>query len=196
MNNSTSKIDESEQKILSILEENKKCLSILKFVSQIKDEELWIGGGFIRNIIWDHKHRHLVSSEFGDIDVFYFNTTNLDKSRDIELEHKLINISPNIEWSVKNQARMHLHNNELPYSSLNDAISKFPDTASAIIVRLGINNEIEFIAPYGYSDIFNLIINPTPHFLKDKIKIQRFKNRIKEKKWLIKWPKLKVGSCV
>ena len=36
----------------------------------------------------------------------------------------------------KNQARMHVVNNMLPYSSSVDAISKFPETATALGVTL------------------------------------------------------------
>ncbi|MGA6119578.1 nucleotidyltransferase family protein [Sphingobacterium anhuiense] len=186
------KINHNEMQILSILRKNRKCLSILKFVHQIKDEELWIGGGFIRNIIWDFKHSYLVNTEFGDIDVFYFNKECLDKSRDIEIENKLLKISPNIDWSVKNQARMHIHNDEKPYVSLTDALVKFPDTASTTIVRLNENNLIELIAPYGYSDLFNLIVKPTPYFLKSQTKFQIYIDRILQKKWGTKWPNLKI----
>lgn len=187
-----SRISYNETLVLNILSRNIKCIAILKFVNQIKDEELWIGGGFLRNIIWDYKHSYLVNTEFGDIDIFYFNKKCLDKGRDIEIENKLLEISPNIDWSVKNQARMHIHNDEEPYVSLTDALLKFPDTASTTIVRLNENNNIEFIAPYGYSDLFNLLVKPTPYYLKDQTKYQKYIDRVLRKKWENKWPMLKI----
>jgi hypothetical protein len=193
---STSSIsNEGKIQILNILEKNNYCISILKFVKQLSEENLWIGGGFIRNIVWDEKHAHKINTEFGDIDVFYFNSKCIDKDRDIEIEKALRKIAPNVEWSVKNQARMHLHNNEAPYISLEDALSKFPDTASSIVVRLSKNSNIEFIAPYGYSDLFNLLVRPTPIFLNNEIKMQRYYQRINEKKWKVKWPNLIIQKC-
>ena len=50
---------------------------------------------------------------------------------------------PTIPWSVKNQARMHIANNIPPYSSAVDAISKFPETATALGVKLDDENNVE-----------------------------------------------------
>lgn len=185
------KMNSEEIQVINTIRKNLYCMSILKFIQQFFEEELWIGGGFIRNLVWDEMHKHIVNTEFGDIDVFYFNSNNLEKSRDVEIEYRLREIAPNVEWSVKNQARMHLHNNDMPYISLEDALLKFPDTASAIVIRLNGNNKFELIAPYGYFDLFNLRVRPTPYFIENKEKMQRYNQRIREKKWKLKWKDLK-----
>ena len=88
---------------------------------------------------------------------------------------------------------MHVHHKgEKQYSSLEDALLKFPDTASTIAVKIDNNDEICFIAPYGYDDLFELKVKPTPTFLSDPDKMLRYTQRIIEKKWQIIWPKLDI----
>jgi hypothetical protein len=59
---------------------------------------------------------------------------------------------------------MHLRNNHPKYSNTENAISYWPETATAIAVRLNSKNIVEILAPYGLNDLFNLIVKPTPNF--------------------------------
>lgn len=67
-----------------------------------------------------------------DIDVIYYDDGNTDELEEKKLEMRLRNILPDIPWSVKNEARMHVVNGIPPYSSSIDAISKFPETATSL----------------------------------------------------------------
>lgn len=51
------------------------------------------------------------------------------------------------------------------------------------------NREPKIIAPHGIDDLVNLIIRPSPS-QKGNLKI--FHDRVESKKWLLKWPKLKI----
>jgi len=89
----------------------------------------------------------------------------------------------------KNQARMHLINNDVKYTSLDDAVSKWPETVSAILVRKDKNGNYLFISPFNYDDLFRLIVQPTPHF---KTKIDKYRERVTAKQWDKKWTNLKI----
>ena len=82
---------------------------------------------------------------------------------------------------------MHLRNNHWKYTNTEHAISHWPETATAIAVRLSSNDKIEILAPYGLNDLFNLIVKPTPNF--DLI---IYKKRIEEKQWGKQWQNLKL----
>ena len=77
----------------------------------------------------------------------------------------------------KNQARMHVVNNMLPYSSSVDAISKFPETATALGVTLDENNVI-LTAPCGIEDVLSLQVRPTAHFLESKERLHIYKTEL------------------
>jgi len=88
---------------------------------------------------------------------------------------------------------MHIRNHEEQYRSLVNAISKFPDTASMVAVRLDNNNKIVVLSPHGLNDLFNLVIRPSSNTKENRIRLQE---RCRQKKWLFKWPKLKVEKSV
>ncbi len=185
-------VDNYKEKIIEIINNNQQFLDYLKTIRCYTQETLWIGGGFIRTIVWDYCHQHKYPTEFIDIDVFYYQPNNLQKSQDIIIENYLHRIYPNAHWSVKNQARMHLHNNDKQYKSLEDALSKFPDTASTIAVRLLDNDEFSFIAPYGFNDLFSLVVRPTPTCQHSSLYLDKYRSRIIQKGWKRKWVKLNI----
>ena len=84
---------------------------------------------------------------------------------------------------------MHIRNGHEQYSNCNEAISFWPETATAIAVRLNFKNKIEYIAPYGLEDLINLLVIPTPKF-----DLNIYKSRIEKKKWKEKWNKLKIKT--
>ncbi len=152
------------------------------------DERLYLGGGLIRNAVWDHLHGYRSATPIDDVDVVYFDSVGATKQHDRAIEHKLRTVIPNLKWSVKNQARMHEQNRDNPYRSLEDAVSQWPETATAVVVRLTADGELEVIAPHGYSDLFRLIVAPTERF---RAKLDRYQQRIREKNWSAQWPRLR-----
>lgn len=184
--------NKDELQIEKILYSNNQYIAYLKAIRSYCEEDLWIGGGFIRTIIWDYLHQYNTPTEFMDIDVFYFQSSCINKEKDIKIEDYLHTLIQNTRWSVKNQARMHLHNNEEQYYSLRDALMKFPDTASTVAVKMDCRGDVVFIAPYGYEDLFKLIVKPTPVFFNNPDKMQRYRERVIEKEWKRLWPKLEI----
>lgn len=170
--------------LLSIIQNDKWMLNILAIIRDLNLNDCWIGAGFVRNKIWDVKHDK-VRTKLNDIDVIYYDNANKEKAFDSALENKLNAIIPDINWSVKNQARMHLRAGHKQYSNCNESISFWPETATAIAIKLNDKNQLEYIALHGLSDLFNLKVKPTPGF---DLKI--YKDRINKKKWQIHWTKL------
>lgn len=84
---------------------------------------------------------------------------------------------------------MHVVNGLAPYVSSIDAMSKFPETATAIGVRLQDDHRIELTAPWGVSALINPIVRPTPLFADgNSTRARIYENRVAEKKWGQTWP--------
>lgn len=88
---------------------------------------------------------------------------------------------------------MHVKSNMPPYSSSVDAISKFPETATALGVKLDENDNVILTAPCGIHDVINLEVKPTPYFKETKERVEIYEDRITKKNWKSTWKKLKVN---
>ena len=98
----------------------------------------WICGGLIRDTVWQHLLAPRRQTAIKDIDLVYYDATDSSKVRDSCIEAQLRPIA-GIPWSVKNQARMYVHNNDVQYPGIVEGMYCFPETISAIGVKAGEN---------------------------------------------------------
>jgi len=182
----------TEGEIVSLIQEDKWMMELLKYAKSMNLPNWWICAGFVRSKIWDVQHGFDERTTIPDIDVIYYDRTNIEKSVEKEHEEALKSILPTIPWSVKNQARMHKVNNAPPYTSSVDAISRFPETATALGVKLDEENKLILTAPHGIDDVVNLIVKPTPYFCEQKEQMKIFEERIRIKKWEVVWDKVEI----
>ncbi len=164
-------------------------LPLLRKVADLDLPDCWVGAGFVRSAVWDNLHGRPPSRTWDDIDVVWFHRNRATQEADEEIEVRLTLAEPSAKWSVTNQARMHSYNGEAPCRSAEDAISRWPETATAAALRLN-GDDIEIVAPHGLDDLFSLAIRPTPAFIGEKFPI--FRERVRKKRWLERWPRLTV----
>ncbi len=183
---------ESQQDLIQLVEDDPWMMEILRHAKSLNLPDWWICAGFVRSKIWDTLHGFVDRTPLPDVDVIYYDKSNLNEEVEKLLEMKLKSIHPDIPWSVKNEARMHLVNNIPPYSSSVDAISKFPETATALGLTLDEHNNVVLAAPWGIEDAINLILKPTPYFTEEKDRARVYEQRISKKHWQGIWSKLTV----
>jgi hypothetical protein len=177
-------MDVGKDKYLKIVSESNRLNKIIAILHQIDNENLFLTGGSLRNIIWNKLHNFKENFQLEDCDIIFYNNLNTSKQYEIELNNMLKNVCSDINWSVKNQARMHIKNKHTQYNGIFDALSLFPDTSSAIAIDKNYN----IVAPFDFIDILNLTLKPTDYCKKNEFQI--FENRITSKKWLTYWDKL------
>ncbi|HLH89240.1 MAG TPA: nucleotidyltransferase family protein [Xanthobacteraceae bacterium] len=167
-------------------------MEILRHVRGLDLPDCWIGAGFVRNVIWDALHDRPWSPSYGDVDVVYFDAEHSGAHDDGWIEARLAGAMPDVPWSVRNQARMHLANGDPPYADTADALRHWPETCTAVAVRetdLG----IDVLAPFGVTDLITLTVNPTPAFA---TKMDLYRARIIAKQWAQHWPRLRLTGDV
>ncbi len=176
--------------LISTLLEDKCRRQILAHVRNLALPDCWIGAGFVRNTIWALLSGDKTAGTANDVDVIWFDPMHTKPEFDAQIEQQLTRVESTIPWSVKNQARMHARNGDEPYASCAHALSFWPETATAVAVRLTEAGEIETLAPFGLQDLFDGVVRPTPRFRRDKLDL--FEKRWREKRWLEQWPFLRV----
>lgn len=148
-----------------------------------------LAAGFIRNLIWDKLHGFESATPLDDIDLIYFDPDDCSESRDRDIENQLRGAS-SFPWSVKNQARMHIRNNDQPYTSTEHAMSFWVEVETAVGATMDAEGAIVIVAPFGLKCLFSYTITPNPK----RPKVREFEHRIRKKQWLQKWPKLVVDT--
>ncbi len=175
--------------IESLIFKDPRRLAMLKMVASLQQEDCYIAAGFIRNLVWDFLHQDLMHSPsaLNDVDVIFFDALDKNNCRAEILQRALMAEDASIPWQVKNQAHMHLKNNDSSYKCCSDAMSFWPEKETAVAVRLNLQGNIEVLAPFGIESLFSGLISHNPK--RDK---SIFLNRVTQKDWLNTWPKLKL----
>jgi hypothetical protein len=180
----------SEEDIIQIVSEDIWMMDLLRSAQALNLPDWWICAGFVRSKLWDVIHGFNERTPLPDIDLIYFDPIHTDESEEKKLEVQLKHANPHIPWSVKNEARMHIINNLPPYLSSIDAISKFPETATALGLKLDENNQIRLAAPCGIHDVIHLELKPTPYFAATQERSGIYETRLMKKNWQAIWPKI------
>ncbi|MBS4195951.1 nucleotidyltransferase family protein [Lederbergia citri] len=181
----------NESDIIRLIEHDRWMMDILHHAKSLDLPDWWICAGFVRSKVWDELHGFTIRTQIPDIDVIYYDPSDLNEETEKRYEERLRVLYPTIPWSIKNEARMHIGNNVLAYESSTDAISKFPETASALGVKLDSNDHLILTAPHGIHDVIHLEVRPTPYFLENQL-TTLYEERIRKKDWKSTWTKLKI----
>lgn len=182
----------TEEDLIELIKNDGWMIDIINTASTLHLNDWCICAGFVRSKIWDTVHGYTERTELADIDVIYHDERFIDEGKEKKLEAYLTEVHGGVPWSVKNQARMHLVNQLPPYLSSSDAISKFPETSTALGVTIDDNGNLIIIAPYGIHDAVTLKLKPTPFFKSSKELMQIYKKRLETKNWKSTWPGLTV----
>lgn len=164
-------------------------MQALSIASDLNLNDWCIAGGFVRNLVWDQLHDYQQPTPLNDLDVIYYDPTNIDIAAEKYFE-RLLSQSSDYPWSVKNQARMHLINQDRCYSSSMDAMTYWVETQTAVGISLSHDGELNVLAPFGLQSLFDFSITINPK----RPKPETFKRRVADKRWLQTWPRLRVST--
>ncbi|ENM5795933.1 nucleotidyltransferase family protein [Vibrio mimicus] len=174
--------------IVDLIRKDPIRLEALECVYQLELPQCYIAAGFVRNLVWDFLHHNVKLTPLNDIDVIFFDVDCLDSDYEKSLELKLSEQMPQLNWQVKNQAKMHLQNGDNPYQSTLDAMSYWPEKETAVAVRKVEHCCYECISAFGFESLFQGFITHNP-----KRVYEIFENRVKSKGWLAMWPNLRIA---
>ncbi|MEL4279467.1 MULTISPECIES: nucleotidyltransferase family protein [Shewanella] len=174
-----------------------RALELAQQCAQVHSLPQWcLAAGFVRNLVWDKLH-DIKSRPLNDIDLIYYCPLDTRPERDRAIEAYLQTLAPDLPWSVKNQARMHLNNQDNPYQSTQDAMCYWPEQETAVAVYLehmpntesSVVDNLQLIAPFGLSSLFALQLTHNP-----KRALAVFEQRIATKNWLKQYPRLSLAN--
>lgn len=163
-------INEQNKIFIEIIKQNEDLINILDYLDELELPNFYIAAGSVFQTIWNYYDNKPLNYKIKDIDIIYYDSNNLSKEDEKELENKIINYfnTLNYEFDVHNEARMYLWKKENENKNINqyknseDAIEKWITTVQCVGITKE-KNEIKVYAPYGLSDIFGRTIRHIKH---------------------------------
>ena len=185
---------ELEERLCHIARSSTWFMAALKAVRDLELPSWCIGAGAVRNLVWDALHDYSTPSRLPDVDVAYFDASDVGREAQAQLQRRLHDAMPEIPWEVTNQAAVHLwfeahfgHAVE-PLASLPEAVASWPEYATAIGLWLNRDDSIEVIAPHGLDDLFNCVVRRNPA----RASMETYRQRVAQKNYALRWPRVTV----
>jgi len=182
-----------EDRLISILQAHQWFMDALKAVEMLELRQWYIGGGALRNIVFDHLAGG-GHTPIRDVDVAYFQPEDLSREGDRRYESILSRNMPFVPWEVTNQAGVHLWFHEKfgyrvpPFQNVEEAISTWPETCTAVGITRTKTGEYKVFAPYGLGDLFGFCVRRNPK----RIDAQTYNLRITSKRYDLQWTSVKI----
>lgn len=160
-------------------------MACLRAARGLRLQSWCVGAGAVRTLVWDAMHGVCNVATLPDVDLAYFDASNLLPERDAELARLL---GP--RWEVVNQAAVHCWYCPpvAPLASLDDAIATWPEFATCVGLWLDWDDALHVIAPYGLDDLFGMVVRYNPA----RATADMYRARVAQKRYAERWPKVRV----
>jgi hypothetical protein len=183
-----------QQRLLALARATPWFMQALAHVRALHLSAWCVGAGAVRNLVWDALHAHAAPSTLADIDVAFFDASDLSPARDAALQDRLSAASPGTPWEVTNQAGVHLWFERhfghavAPLRSLDEAVASWPEYATAVGLWLDAADCLHVIAPYGLDDLFGMVVRRNPA----RASLATYRERVASKRYAQRWPRVRV----
>ena len=165
----------------------------LRAARAVDAPEWLIGAGVVRECVWAHLHG-IAQPLPRDIDLAFFDPASLGREREREVHAALSDRAPELPWEVTNQAGVHLWYPQRfgvevePLTSSAEGVATWPETATAVGVRLTDGDDIEVVAPCGLDDLFGLVWRHNPR----RATAEHYRERLEAKQIAARWPRVRI----
>jgi uncharacterized protein len=125
-----------------------------------------------------------------DVDVAFFGPDDLGRDGDEQATRRLHDAWSQVPWQARNQAAVHTWyaskfggDPVRPLLTIADAVATWPETATAVAVRLGPADEVELCAPLGMTDLLAGVWRRNPRRVSVPVSLARFARHQAAKRW-------------
>jgi hypothetical protein len=167
-------------------------MQVLEAARDCDPPDWWIGAGVIRDLVWDELHGGFDHTKEKDVDLAFFDPTDLSPDRDLEVEAALRRCLPTVPRQARNQAAVHTWYERRfgfpvePLESSADAVATWPETATAVAVRLDTNDDLHITAPCGLHDLLKGVCRRNPR----RVSVDEYHRRLEAKQIATRWPRV------
>jgi uncharacterized protein len=188
--------DEPErlERLTTIIRSSSWFMEVLRAARDVHPPGWLIGGGALRDLAWDHLHGRSRPAPPRDVDLAFFDPERLEPGRDAEVERALLARLPGVPWEAKNQAAVHRWYPRVfgfevePLRSTAEGVATWPETATAVAVRLQADDRLLVVAPCGLADLLGLVCRRNPW----RVTVEQYRRRVIAKRIAERWPRVTI----
>jgi uncharacterized protein len=171
----------------------------MRVLACVRDEAIpdaWVGAGALRDLVWGELYgTGFRPADVRDVDVAYFGPADLSRDHDDLVTARLAARCPGAPWEARNQAAVHTWyaarfggEPPAPLTSIADAVGTWPETATAVVVRLAPDDRLEVCAPLGLTDLMRGIWRLNPR----RVSLAEALARLERHRPAERWPLVRV----
>jgi hypothetical protein len=169
---------------------------VLRVVRDSGLPDAWVGAGALRDLVWGERFADgFRPAGVRDLDVAFFDPADQSRERDRTAAESLRAGRPDVCWDATNQAAVHRWYPEFfgtepvrPLASVADGVATWPETATAVAVRLGDRDELLVCAPHGLDDLLDGVWRWNPR----RVTVERARIRLADHSPAERWPAVQV----
>jgi hypothetical protein len=159
-----------EDRMRDIIRSSAWLMRVLQTVRRTGLPDAWVGAGVLRDLVWGQLYGPgFAPGDVHDVDVVFLDPRDLSRQRDEQATRLLHEACPRVPWQARNQAAVHTWYHGrfggepvAPLLSIADAVATWPETATAVAVRLAPPGRIEVCAPLGLADLLGGVWRRNP----------------------------------
>jgi hypothetical protein len=185
---------ELESRLIKVISSSSVLMRALRAARTVDPPDWLIGAGVIRDRVWNHLHGLAQPEPSKDVDLAFFNPLCLESQHESKVQRVVTAEAPDFAWDVTNQAAVHLWYPRVfgvevdPLTSSADGVATWPETASAVAVRLHADDSIQVVAPHGLDDLFGLICRRNPR----RVTSEQYRRRVERLRIAERWPNVQI----
>ena len=169
-------------------------MEVLRAVRRAGLPDAWVGAGVLRDLVWGELYGPgFIPGEVHDVDVAFFDPADLSRRRDEQATARLLAEGPGLPWQARNQAAVHTWYHArfggepvAPLRSVAGAVATWPETATAVAIRLdphGTPDVIEICAPLGLGDLLGGVWRRNPRRVSLDVSLARLERHQPARRW-------------
>lgn len=161
---------ERESRLVEILRANETLMQVMRTVRDIGLPDWRLFSGAVYQSVWNAQTGRPAGFGTKDYDIGYFDPDTSWEAEDVWIKRVAAAFDEPLksQVEVRNQARVHLWAPQkfgedfAPLSCTDEAPARFVAPAFAVGVRLEPDDTVSIHSAYGLSDVFDMVIRPTP----------------------------------
>ncbi|MFI8186227.1 nucleotidyltransferase family protein [Actinacidiphila glaucinigra] len=191
---SKANLDEQAHVFAATVLRSRSNRAVLERLSGLDIPPWQLTAGCLFQTVWN------VASGYGDLstgirdhDLFFFESGDLSYEAEDRVLRRCVQACEglDVELEPRNEARVHLWYEAKfgkkirPYRDLEDAIRSFAATCCCVGLHLDSGGKLTVTAPFGFEDLFNLVLRPNPEGVAPRAVYET-----KTDRWRQIWPSL------